>query len=161
PVRFAELNGTIVGVASRDVDLPHGVDFWINARLDPQDVGHGLNAILRVKPGTTLERLRSELAVVLTGLGRDFPAADAGREFVVEPLMSSIVGDLGPTLLIVFGATALLLLLACVNVTNLLLGRGAARGREVAVRTALGASSGRIVRQLLTESFVVTVLGSI
>jgi len=160
-IRFAEVTGTVVGVASRDVDLPHGVDFWLNARLDPQDVGHGLNAILRVKPGTTLPRLRSELAIAMAGLGRDFPAADAGREFIVEPLVSSIVGDLGPTLLIVFAATALLLLLACVNVTNLLLGRGAARGREVAVRSALGASHGRIVRQLLTESFLVTLLGGI
>jgi len=160
-IRFAEVTGTVVGVASRDVDLPHGVDFWLNARLDPQDVGHGLNAILGVKPGTTLPRLRSELAIAMAGLGRDFPAADAGREFVAEPLVSSIVGDLGPTLLIVFAATALLLLLACVNVTNLLLGRGAARGREVAVRSALGASHGRIVRQLLTESFLVTLIGGI
>jgi len=159
-VRFAELTGTVVGVAARDLDLPRGVDFWINARLDPQDVGHGLNAIARVKPGTTLPRLRSELAVVMTGLGRDFPAADAGREFVVEPLVANIVGDLAPVLLIVLAATALLLLLACVNVTNLLLGRGAARAREIAVRTALGASRGRIVRQLLTESFVVTCLGA-
>jgi putative ABC transport system permease protein len=159
-IRFAEFGGTVVGVASRDVDLPHGIDFWINGRFGPQDVGHGLNGILRVKPGTPLPRLRSELAVVMEGLARDFPAADAGREFVVEPLVSSIVGDLGPTLLIVFGATALLLLLACVNVTNLLLGRGAARAREVAVRSALGASHGRIVRQLLTESFVVTLVGA-
>jgi len=160
-IRFAEFTGAVVGVASRDVDLPHGVDFWLNGRFDAQDVGHGLNGILRIKPGTTLPRLRSELAVVMEGLGRDFPAADAGREFVVEPLVSSIVGDLGPTLLIVFGATALLLLLACVNVTNLLLGRGAARAREVAVRSALGASHGRIVRQLLTESFAVTLLGAL
>src|SRR5262249_9569853 len=65
-----------------------------------------------------------------------------------------------PTLVIVFGATALLLLLACVNVTNLLLGRGAARAREVAVRTALGASNARIMRQLITESFLVTTLGA-
>ena len=85
--------------------------------------------------------------------------SDAGREFVPEPIITSIVGDLGPTLLVVFASTTLLLLLACVNVTNLLLGRGAARAREVAVRTALGASHGRIVRQLLTESFVVTLLG--
>jgi putative ABC transport system permease protein len=160
-VRFAEIATTVVGVAHRDLDVPHGSDFWANARLDPQDIGHGLNAILRVKPGTTMERLRSELAVVMTGLARDFPNGETGREFVVQPLIMSIVGDLGPVLLVVFAATALLLLLACVNVTNLLLGRGAARAREIAVRTALGASRGRIVRQLLTESFLVTSLGAI
>ncbi|HEV3058462.1 MAG TPA: ABC transporter permease [Vicinamibacterales bacterium] len=160
-VRFAELTATVTGVAARDLDLPQGADFWMNARFDPQDVGHGLNAILRVKPVTTLERLRSELAVAMTGLAHDFPVADAGREFIAQPLIASIVGDLGPILLIVFAATALLLLLACVNVTNLLLGRGAARAREIAVRTALGASRGRIVRQLLTESFVLACLGAI
>src|SRR5262249_35600007 len=96
---------------------------------------------------------------VMVGLGRDFPVADAGREFVAQPLVRSLVGDLGPTLLVVFASTTLLLLLACVNVTNLLLGRGAARAREIAVRTSLGASRGRIVQQLLTESFLVTVVG--
>jgi putative ABC transport system permease protein len=159
-VRFAEIMGTVAGVAARDLDMPHGIDFWANARFSPQDIGHGQSAILRVKPGTTLERLRSELAVVMQGLARDFPAGEKGRDFVAEPLITSIVGDLGPTLLIVFAATALLLLLACVNVTNLLLGRGAARAREIAVRTALGASRGRIVGQLLTESFLVTMLGA-
>jgi putative ABC transport system permease protein len=161
-VRFNEFPPTVVvGVAARDLDVPHGADLWANARFDPQDVGHGNGAIVRVKPGTPLQRLRSELAVVMTGLARDYPSSDEGRVFIAEPLVTSIVGDLGPTLLIVFAATALLLLLACVNVTNLLLGRGAARAREVAVRTALGASHGRIVRQLLTESFLVTALGAI
>ena len=159
-IRFAEINATAIGVASQDLDAPHGADFWANARFNPQDVGHGLNAILRVKPGTTLPRLRSEMAVVMTGLARDFPLSDEGREFVPESIITSIVGDLGPTLLVVFASTALLLLLACVNVTNLLLGRGASRAREVAVRTALGATGGRLVRQLLTESFVVTALGA-
>jgi putative ABC transport system permease protein len=101
------------------------------------------------------------MAVVMEGLGRDFPLSDAGREFVPQPLVASIVGDLGPTLLVVFASTTLLLLLACVNVTNLLLGRGSARAREIAVRTALGANRGRIVRQLLTESFLVTFLGAV
>jgi len=159
-IRFAELNSTVTGVASQDLDMPHGADFWMNGRLDPQDIGHAWSAVVRVKPATTIDRLRSELAVAMRGLAHDFPVADAGREFVAEPLVSSIVGDLGPTLLVVFAATALLLLLACVNVTNLLLGRGAARAREIAVRTALGASRGRIVRQLLTESFLIAVLGA-
>ena len=159
-LHFAEVNATVAGVAPPDFDLPHGADFWANARYDPTDVGHAQNAIIRVKPGTTPERLRAELAASMTGLAKDFPAADAGREFIAEPLVTAIVGDLGPTLLIVLAATALLLLLACANVTNLMLGRGASRSREVAVRAALGASRGRIVRQLLTESFVVTTLGA-
>ena len=159
-VRFAEATATAVGVAARDLDMPRGTDFWINARFNPQDVGHGLAAVLRVKPDTPLARLRGEMGAVMDGLARDFPLSDAGREFVPEPLVSSIVGDLGPTLLVVFASTALLLLLACVNVTNLLLGRGAARAREIAVRTALGASRGRIVRQLLTEAFLVACLGT-
>ena len=160
-VRFAEISTTVVGVASPDLDLPHGADFWANGRLRPQDVGHAFDAIVRVKPGTTLQRLRSELAATMIGLARDFPVSDAGREFIAQPLVAFIVGDLGPTLLIVFGATALLLLLACVNVANLMLGRGASRSREIAVRAALGASRARIVRQLLTESFVVAFLGAI
>ena len=160
-IRFAEINATAVGVAARDLDIPQSADFWVNARFNPQDVGHGLAAVLRVKPGTSVDRLRSEMAVVMAGLARDFPLSDAGREFVPQPLVNSIVGDLGPTLLIVFASTTLLLLLACVNVTNLLLGRGAARAREIAVRTALGANRSRIIRQLLTESFLVTVLGAI
>ena len=159
-IRFAEISATAVGVAARDLDVPRGTDFWANARFNPQDVGHGLAAVVRVKPGTRLERLRSEMAVVMVGLARDFPLADAGREFLAQPLVDSIVGDLGPTLLVVFASTTLLLLLACVNVTNLLLGRGAARAREIAVRSALGASRGRIVRQVLTESFLVTCLGA-
>jgi len=160
-LRFTEINVQAIGVAHRDLDMPHDADFWANARFNPQDVGHGQQAVLRVAQGTTLERLRSEMASVMQGLARDFPLSDAGREFVVEPLINSIVGDLGPVLLVVFASTALLLLLACVNVTNLLLGRGAARAREVAVRTAIGASNARIVRQLLTESFVVTMLGAV
>jgi len=159
-VRFTEISGTIVGVAAPDLDMPQGTDFWANARFNPQDVGHGNAAVMRVRPGTTLERLRSEMGVVMAGLARDFPLSDEGREFVPEPLVNAIVGNLGPTLLVVFASTALLLLLACVNVTNLLLGRGAARAREIAVRTAMGASRGRIIRQLLTESFLVTCLGA-
>jgi hypothetical protein len=113
---------------------------------------HSFEGYMRVKPGTTIERVRAEMAPVMEQLGRELPDSALNRVYVVRPLVDSIIGDLGPILLIVLSATALLLVLACVNVTNLMLARGAARAREMAVRIALGAGRGRIVRQLLTES---------
>jgi predicted permease len=101
------------------------------------------------------------MATVMGGLANDFPQSDRNRVYVPRPLVDSIVGDLGPILIIVMSATGLLLLLACVNVANLLLARGAARAREMAVRAALGAGWGRLVRQLLTESMVLAAAGTI
>jgi putative ABC transport system permease protein len=161
PIRFAEFSTSIAGVAPPAFDTPHGANFWFSQRLDPQGVGHNLEGYMRVKPGTTIERARSEMAAVMSGLARDFPASARARVYVVSPLVESIVGDLKPILIVVLSATGLLLVLACVNVTNLLLARGAARGREMAVRVALGAGRGRIVRQLLTESVVLSSAGAL
>ncbi len=152
PIRFAEAATTIAGVAPRDFDMPHGGDFWFAQRLAATDINHFFEGFMRLKPGTTLERARGEMATVMAGLGRDFPASDFNRAYVTRSLVDMVVGDLGPILIIVMSATGLLLLLACVNVTNLQLARGAARAREMAVRVALGAGRARIVRQLLTES---------
>ena len=113
-----------------------------------------------MKPGTTLPRLRAQLAGVMHALARDVPS-DNDREELATPLVSAMVGDLGPTLVVVFGATALLLLLACVNVSTLLLARGAARTREAAVRAALGATQARVVRQLMTEALVLASVGAV
>jgi predicted permease len=98
---------------------------------------------------------------VMSGLSTDFPNSDRNRIYVTKPLVEQIVGDLGPILIIVLSATGLLLLLACVNVANLLLARGAARAREMAMRAALGAGWGRLVRQLVTESMVLATLGTV
>jgi predicted permease len=161
PIHFAEVNTTISGVAPRDLDVPHGADIFFAQRTPSTDVNHGQEAFLRLRHGATIERAKSEMATIMGGLATDFPAADRNRVYVSQPLVDSIVGDLGPILIIVMSATGLLLLLACVNVANLLLARGAARAREMAVRAALGAGWSRLVRQLLTESLVLATLGTV
>jgi hypothetical protein len=127
--------------------------------MNPTDVNHSFDGIMRVKPGSNIDRVKAEMETVMRGLERDLPAGAKARVYVVRPMVESIVGDLGPILIVVLSATGLLLLLACVNVTNLLLARGAARAREMAVRVALGAGRGRIVRQLLTESVLLAGAG--
>ena len=161
PLRLGDGPLTIVGVAGRDFDIPHGSDAWTAFSIGPQATGHGLDGYLRVKPGTSPERLRSEMASVMAGLARDYGAADVNRRYDVKPLVTAMVGDLRSTLLVILGAAGLLLLLSCVNVTNLLLARGAVRAREIALRVALGAGPWRIVRQLLTESLVLSTIGTI
>jgi ABC-type antimicrobial peptide transport system permease subunit len=148
-------------VAPKDFDTPHAGDFWFSQQLDKDDINHFFDGFMRLKPGVTLERANAEMAPIMASLGRQFPAADRNRAYVTKPLVASVVGDLGPILIIVMSATGLLLLLACVNVTNLLLARGAARAREMAVRVAIGAPRGRIIRQLLTESVVLSAAGAI
>ena len=161
PLRLAQGSPTIVGVAARDLDVPQGNDIWFTMRFDPNSVAHSYDGYMRVRAGTSDEQLRSTLEVVAQGLGRDYPGPETNRAFIVTPFVDAMVGDLKPTLIIVLAATGLLLLLACVNVTNLLLARGASRVREMAARAALGASRGRLVRQLLTESAVLAATGAI
>src|SRR6478735_2243256 len=79
PLRFAEINTTVAGVAPRDFDTPHGADFWFTVPLDPQQVAHVFEVYMRVKPGTTLPRVRSEMTSVMAGVARDSPVSAAGR----------------------------------------------------------------------------------
>jgi len=161
PIRFSEITTTIVGVAAPDFDTPHGAGFWFSFPLDPLGVNHSFEAYMRLHDGTNLERAKGQMTAVMASLAHDFPMSDTSRVYVVRPLVESIVGDLGPILIVVFSATGLLLALACVNVANLLLARGSARAREIAVRVSLGAGRGRIVRQLLTESILLAGGGGI
>lgn len=161
-VRIAEAGRPIrvVGVASPALDLPHGTDFWFNLRTAPEENAHNYDTILRLGPGATIGELRAAAAAKMAVLAQTEPS-DAAREYVIRPLVSYMVGDLATMLLIVLGATALLLILASVNVANLLLARGMARAREIAIRAALGASRARIVRQMLVESGMLAAAGVI
>jgi predicted permease len=151
---------TIIGVAAPDVDLPQKAQFWFNARVGPRDNNHNYGTILRLRPGVSMDALRAAAAARMADLARIEPS-DVNRAYVMESLVTSVVGDLRPVLLIVLGATLLLLVLAGANVTNLLLARGTARSREIAVRAALGAGRGRVMRQLLTESLALATVGTI
>lgn len=161
-IRIGELPGTliVVGIAAPELDFPAGTDFWANVRGGDLDSFHNFNTVVRLRPGVTTAQLLSAGNLALTELGKTVTNAE-GREFVLQTFLASLVGDLRPILLIVLGATALLLVLACVNVTNLLLARGATQAREIAMRTALGAGRGRVIRQLVTQSMVLSAAGSL
>lgn len=162
PMRIAELTQGIrvIGVAPAELDLPHGVDVWFNLRLAERDETHFLNTVVRLRSGSSLEQLRAEGPLAMTDAAQAVTTA-VGREFVIRSLSVATIGDLRPILLIVLGATFLLLTLACVNVANILMSRGLVRAREFALRAAIGASRGRIVRQLLIESIVLAAMGGI
>jgi putative ABC transport system permease protein len=150
----------VVGIAPAGFDVPVGTDVWTNLITD-LSIGHTYDAWVRARPGTPLPLLVSKMNATFIPLTTKYPDWEQDRLYTVQPLLDATVGSFGPILVILFGATALLLILAAVNVTNLMLARTTSRAREVAVRSALGASRGRIVAQLLTESVLVAASGAI
>lgn len=152
---------TIVGVAPPEFDVPQRSDVWLSFSVSPVAVAHNYQSYLRARAGTDPERLRNELATVMAGLAEEYPQAASGRAFVLRPLVNAIVGDLGPILMVVLAGAVVLLLLGSVNVATLVLGRGAAQTREMAVRVALGAGRWSVVRCFLTESFVLATAGTL
>ena len=123
--------------------------------------GRFLSVVGRLKPGVSIAQARAQMAAIADGYSADFPNLKAGWTTKVVPLRDELAGEVKPALLVLAGAVTFVLLIACVNVANLLLARGARRQHEIAVRTAIGAGRARVVRQLLTETLLLCVLGGL
>lgn len=147
----------VAGGDPADVYLPIG-QFNPEA-LAQRGAGLGIHGIARLAPGVTIAQARADLAGVTRELAQKYPDVDRSTTATIDPLRDSVVGNVRPYVLLMFGAVGLVLLIACVNVANLLLARSAGRSREIAIRLAVGASAGRLVRQLLTESLLLAVGG--
>jgi predicted permease len=170
--RTVQLNGTpftVVGVMPSSFAYPanNSLDAWIPLSFfGPDDIGRAraarfLGAVARMKPGVTIDQLRADLRTISQRLAAAYPENRGWDDATIIPIRDSIVGEVRRPLIVLLGAVSLLLLITCVNIASLLLARASARQGELTVRAALGAGRPRIIRQLLTESMLLSTVGGI
>jgi putative ABC transport system permease protein len=167
---------TVVGVMPPDFDFPPpfnitfvsspvsypNADFWRPIALDANAQGRGrrnFGMIGRLKPGVTFQQARAEMNAIARRIEQQYGGGETGLELRLIPLQEQVVGKVGRVLYLLFGAVGFVLLIACANVANMSLARASTRASEIAIRLALGASRGRLIRQLLTESALLSLLG--
>jgi putative ABC transport system permease protein len=155
---------SVIGVMGLEFQFPHPVfRLWVPLRFTPEDLAnrnlHTYTLIARMKPRVALPAAQAELQSLSQSLAKEFPASNTGWQAVTQPVNEQLLGNLRPVLFALLGAVGFVLLIACMNVSNLMMARHIERSREMAVRAALGAGRLRILRQLLTESLLIAVAG--
>lgn len=166
PLKLNGQNYTLTGVLPADFEFNGVTDIFVPLGLNADKMmdrgSHpGIYVIGRLKPGLTIQEAVASMANVTSNLSQQYPATNSGNSAVVVSLYEDTVGSIRTPFLILLGAVALVLLIACANVANLLLARSATRQKEIAIRGALGAMRTRLVRQLLTESVLLSVVGGL
>jgi len=163
--RVEILNGlptTIIGVLPPGFDFPSNQEMWtvLRAKYEPKErASHNHDVYARLRPGVTIDEARAEVAALGARFAAAYPASNEGKSFQLVPFREQINGDATLLMRLTLGAAIAVLLIACANVANLLLARTASRANEIAIRVSVGATRGRIVRQVLTESLLLASFG--